>query len=49
MSNIQQRAGSLEIRLGGNTQEFAFHVETLDNYAAVAKEKSNLQNPVRHP
>lgn len=47
MSNIQQRAGSLDIRLGGNTQEFAVHVESLDNFAAVGKEKSNLQNPVR--
>ena len=47
MGQLQHRAGAVHIRCGGNTQEFATYVEHLDHDAAIAKERANLQNPVR--
>ncbi|KAF9449694.1 glycoside hydrolase family 79 protein [Macrolepiota fuliginosa MF-IS2] len=41
MANLQERAGHVLIRLGGNTQEYAVLVDQLDNGKAIAKEKPN--------
>ncbi|RDB17642.1 Beta-glucuronidase [Hypsizygus marmoreus] len=51
MSNIHQRAGAIDVRLGGNTQEFAKLVDdsSIPNFAAVSKEKTNLKNPTLTP
>lgn len=46
MANIQQRAGSVKIRLGGNTQDFAVLVDSIPNGHALDKEKSDNNNPV---
>ncbi|KAJ8520351.1 hypothetical protein ONZ45_g2843 [Pleurotus djamor] len=39
LGNLQHRAGYIRIRVGGNTQEFARYRESLDNFAAIAKER----------
>lgn len=47
MGNIQQRAGRVRVRLGGNTQEFAGLVDELPYHAAIAKASDvNPRNPV---
>jgi hypothetical protein len=46
MANIQQRAGGVHIRLGGNTQDFAYYVDSIEDGHALGKEKKELQNPV---
>jgi hypothetical protein len=47
MANLQERAGHVLIRLGGNTQEYAAMVDHLDNGRAIAKEQANLTQTVR--
>ncbi|KAG5642996.1 hypothetical protein DXG03_001773 [Asterophora parasitica] len=49
MAQIQQRAGGVHIRMGGNTQDFAYWVEQVDNHAATSKEKSDPKNPTLTP
>jgi hypothetical protein len=46
MSNIQQRAGGVKIRLGGNTQDFAMFVDSIPDGHALTKEMSDNNNPV---
>jgi hypothetical protein len=48
MANIKQRAGSVHIRIGGNTQDTASMVASLPGGKAIAKEATNTSNPVRH-
>lgn len=46
MANIIQRAGAVHIRLGGNTQDFAYYVESIQDGHALGKEHIELRNPV---
>jgi len=47
MANLQERAGRVMIRIGGNTQDIAVLVDQLDNGRAIAKEKTGLTQMVR--
>ncbi|KAG6896444.1 hypothetical protein C0992_008233 [Termitomyces sp. T32_za158] len=47
MAQIQQRAGGVHIRMGGNTQDFAYWVDSIPDGHATSKEKSDPKNPVR--
>ncbi|KAF8519367.1 glycoside hydrolase family 79 protein [Hysterangium stoloniferum] len=50
LANIQRRAGSVQLRVGGNTQERAvFFPEGLANKSTILKDKSNLKNPTDTP
>lgn len=46
MANIQERADAVHVRIGGNTQEFAYYVPTLPEERAISKEKADTNNPV---
>ncbi|KAJ7635000.1 glycoside hydrolase family 79 protein [Roridomyces roridus] len=48
-SNIVQRAGSINIRIGGNTQDYAYYVPTLPEDRAISKEKAASKNPTETP
>ncbi|KAJ6612683.1 glycoside hydrolase family 79 protein [Mycena sp. CBHHK59/15] len=49
MANIQERAGAVHVRIGGNTQEFAYYVDTLPENRAISKEKADTNNPTQTP
>ncbi|KAJ7620418.1 glycoside hydrolase family 79 protein [Roridomyces roridus] len=49
MSNIAQRSGAVHVRVGGNTQEYAYYVDSLPESRAIAKEKANTNNPTETP
>ncbi|KIY48442.1 hypothetical protein FISHEDRAFT_73638 [Fistulina hepatica ATCC 64428] len=49
MSNLVQRAGSVHIRVGGNTQETAVLVDHLDNGKVLEKDLSQSSNPTNTP
>lgn len=49
MQNLVDRGGPVRIRLGGNTQEFAFMVDELDGGKAVSKQKADSRNPTETP
>ncbi|KAF7360487.1 hypothetical protein MVEN_00779400 [Mycena venus] len=49
LANIQERAGAVHVRIGGNTQEFAYYVPTLPENRAISKEKADTNNPVCVP
>ncbi|KAJ7266877.1 glycoside hydrolase superfamily [Mycena haematopus] len=49
MANIQERAGAVHVRVGGNTQEFAYFVDTLPENRAISKEKADTNNPTQTP
>ncbi|KAJ7927457.1 glycoside hydrolase family 79 protein [Mycena leptocephala] len=49
MANIQERAGAVHVRIGGNTQEYAYYVDTLPQGRAISKEKANTNNPTQTP
>ncbi|KAF9458514.1 glycoside hydrolase family 79 protein [Collybia nuda] len=49
LGNIQQRAGGVHIRLGGNTQDFAVYVEEIENHHALDKETKDAKNPTLTP
>lgn len=49
MANLQERAGHVLVRLGGNTQEYAVMVDELENGRAIAKEKASLTQTVCSP
>ncbi|KAF8888693.1 hypothetical protein CPB85DRAFT_1334395 [Mucidula mucida] len=49
MANIQQRAGSVRIRVGGNTQETAKFVDTLPDGKMISKDISSSSNPTQTP
>jgi len=46
MANLQERAGSVVIRLGGNTQEFAAMVPSLPDGRTFAKTDSGTSQTV---
>ena len=46
MALIQQRAGRVHIRVGGNTQETATMVDSLPNNKVMQKEQTDTNNPV---
>lgn len=46
MANLQERAGSVSIRLGGNTQEFATQVDSLPEGHTFGKEDSGSTQTV---
>lgn len=43
MSNIVARAGSVNIRVGGNTQEAAVLVDSLPNGAVISKDPTSTK------
>ncbi|KAG6848315.1 hypothetical protein H0H93_001260 [Arthromyces matolae] len=47
MANIQQRAGEVRIRVGGNTQETAVLVESTPDGRIIEKDINGASNPVR--
>ncbi|KAG5637249.1 hypothetical protein H0H81_005247 [Sphagnurus paluster] len=49
MGLLQQRSGGVNIRIGGNTQDFAVYVDEIAGGHATAKEKSDLKNPTQTP
>ncbi|KAJ7728935.1 glycoside hydrolase family 79 protein [Mycena maculata] len=46
---ISERAGALHVRIGGNTQEFAYYVPTLPENRAISKQKADTNNPTETP
>ncbi|KAG6917380.1 hypothetical protein DXG01_002759 [Tephrocybe rancida] len=49
LGQIEQRAGGTHIRIGGNTQDFAYRVDSTDNGHATTKEKADSNNPTLTP
>ncbi|KAF9003830.1 hypothetical protein BDZ89DRAFT_967337 [Hymenopellis radicata] len=49
MANIQQRAGYIRIRVGGNTQETAKFVDTLPDGKMINKDVGSSSNPTQTP
>ncbi|KAL0952547.1 hypothetical protein HGRIS_006805 [Hohenbuehelia grisea] len=49
MANIQQRAGQVKVRVGGNTQETATLVESLADGRALEKDLKGVSNPTQTP
>ena len=49
MSIIAERAGAVHVRVGGNTQETAFMVDSLADGRIMEKNKEDASNPVRLP
>ena len=47
MSIIAERAGAVHVRVGGNTQDTAYVVESLPNGKFLDKDKEDESNPVR--
>ena len=47
MSHVANRAGRVHVRVGGNSQEEARLVQTLDDGKAIEKQKVDTNNPVR--
>ena len=46
MANLQQRAGAVKIRVGGNTQETATLVESTPDGRILEKDIQGVSNPV---
>lgn len=46
MALITERAGEVDIRVGGNTQEYAVEVSSLPDYKAIVKDGDDTTNPV---
>lgn len=46
MENIRERAGSVHVRIGGNTQDFATLVDSIPGGASVEKVGGVSANPV---
>jgi hypothetical protein len=49
MANIKQRAGSVHVRIGGNTQETATLVASIPDGKAIEKDKGSATNPTQTP
>ena len=49
MANIVERAGWVQVRVGGNTQDTAELVESLPNGTVIAKDLNNTSNPTSTP
>ena len=47
MSIIAEKAGAVHVRVGGNTQETAFVVDSLPDGGIIEKNKEDASNPVR--
>ena len=47
MALIADRAGEVQVRVGGNTQETAFVVDSLADGKMIEKDKEDASNPVR--
>ena len=47
MSIIAEKAGAVNVRVGGNTQETAFVVDSLADGKMIEKDKEDASNPVR--
>ena len=47
MSLVASRAGNVHVRVGGNSQEEARMVDTLEDGKAIEKQKVDTNNPVR--
>jgi hypothetical protein len=47
MANLQQRTGRINVRVGGNTQEFATLVNRTADGRILEKDLQNVSNPVR--
>lgn len=48
MANIRDRAGSVYVRVGGNTQETATLVDSLPDGKILYKYTNDTDNPVRY-
>ena len=46
MSILAEKAGSVHIRVGGNTQEYAYVVDSLPDGKILEKNKEDSRNPV---
>lgn len=46
MSLLEARSGRVNVRVGGNTQEFAWYVDDISTGAVIAKESIDATNPV---
>jgi len=49
MSQLVSRGGGLHIRMGGNTQDYAYMVDHIPNYFVTAKQGANTSNPTQTP
>jgi hypothetical protein len=49
MANLQARGGSVRVRVGGNTQDYATMFDSLPNGKMMEKEGQDTANPVRFP
>ncbi|KAK0243051.1 glycoside hydrolase family 79 protein [Armillaria nabsnona] len=49
MANLQQRAGRVYVRVGGNTQETAVYVDSLPDGKMIQKDNTNTTNPTQTP
>lgn len=47
MAHVTERAGHVNIRVGGNTQETAVLVDSLEDGKMIEKDKLASSNPVR--
>ncbi len=46
MANLKKRGGRVNVRVGGNTQETAVLVDSLDGGRMIHKDVENVSNPV---
>ncbi|KAH9914072.1 glycoside hydrolase family 79 protein [Epithele typhae] len=49
MSIIAQKAGKVHVRVGGNTQDFAYVVDSLADGKVIEKDKEDASNPTSTP
>lgn len=49
MANLQERAGTVHVRVGGNTQETASLVDEIPDYRDIQKDYSQTTNPTATP
>lgn len=47
MSILAEKAGEVHVRVGGNTQEYAYFVDELPEGKFLLKNKEDARNPVR--
>ncbi|EPQ55987.1 glycoside hydrolase family 79 protein [Gloeophyllum trabeum ATCC 11539] len=49
MANIKDRAGRVHVRVGGNTQDYAYMVDSIDKGLVIQKDKGLTTNPTDTP